>query len=81
MNKAKLTDLLSTIFDEKSYSTDEAVLFAYSMDVSIHEYVPDAVVLPENRDQVVQLVKLAHTYNIPLIPRGSGTGASGGAIA
>ena len=81
MNPNQLNSLLGSIFDEQSYSMDKALLYAYSMDVSIQEHLPDAVVMPNTRDQIVQLVKLAYQYNIPLIPRGAGTGASGGAIA
>ncbi|MFX1293765.1 MAG: FAD-binding oxidoreductase [Promethearchaeota archaeon] len=81
MNKDKLKELLTPIFGNKSFSTDKALLYTYSMDVSNQEYIPDAVVMPENRAQIAQLIKLANTYNIPLIPRGGGTGASGGVLA
>ncbi|MHA1426853.1 MAG: FAD-binding oxidoreductase [Candidatus Helarchaeota archaeon] len=81
MNKDKLLELLTSIFGKDSVSTDPALLYVYSMDVSIKEHLPDAVVMPQDRDQVVQVVKMANTYNIPLIPRGAGTGASGGAVA
>ena len=41
---------------------------------------PGLVVLPSSTDQVVQVVKLAGEVGLPLVPRGSGTGLSGGAM-
>jgi len=53
----------------------------FERDGSITGALPDAVVLPGDRDQVVQVVKLAARHGIPVGPRGAGTGLSGGAIA
>ena len=52
----------------------------FERDGSITGALPDAVVLPGDRDQVVQVVKLAARHGIPVVPRGAGTGLSGGAI-
>ena len=71
MNQDKLNELLSSIFDKKSFSMDKALLYFYSMDVSVKEHIPDAVVIPETREQLVHLVKLAYEHEIPIIPRGA----------
>ncbi|MBI4500412.1 MAG: FAD-binding protein [Gemmatimonadetes bacterium] len=42
---------------------------------------PMAVVLPGDRDQVVQLVRLLARERVPFVARGAGTGLSGGAVA
>ncbi|WP_298326939.1 FAD-linked oxidase C-terminal domain-containing protein [Haloactinopolyspora sp.] len=42
--------------------------------------VPAFVALPENRDQVVGVVRACARHGVPLVPRGSGTGLSGGAL-
>jgi glycolate oxidase len=42
--------------------------------------MPEVVVLPENTEQVAQVVRLANKELIPLTPRGAGSGLSGGAI-
>src|SRR5262249_20196546 len=42
--------------------------------------LPEAVVLPADRDQVARVVELAARHRIPVVPRGAGTGLSGGAI-
>ncbi len=81
MNSKELNEVLGSIFNQESFSMDKALLYAYSMDVSVREHTPDAVVMPENLQQIIQLVKTAYKFNIPLIPRGAGTGASGGAVA
>src|SRR5256712_2643738 len=42
---------------------------------------PDAVALPERTAEVVAIVKLCHRERVPVVPRGSGTGLIGGAMA
>lgn len=42
--------------------------------------MPDAVVYPESTDEVVELVNFARERRIPLVPRGGGSGLSGGAV-
>ena len=42
--------------------------------------VPDAVVLPSEREQVPQIVKACAKYKVAFVARGSGTGLSGGAL-
>jgi glycolate oxidase len=41
---------------------------------------PGVVVLPATREEVVEVVRLAHRERLPIVPRGSGTGLSGGAL-
>ena len=55
----------------KPYETD--ALAAYKQK-------PLAVVLPENTDQVSKILKFCYKENIKVIPRGAGTGLSGGAL-
>ena len=40
---------------------------------------PGLVVLPETADQVRSVLRLCHELEVPVIPRGAGTGLSGGA--
>jgi glycolate oxidase len=55
-------------------------LTIFERDGSISGALPEAVVLPADRDQVVRVVNLAARHGIPVVPRGAGTGLSGGAI-
>lgn len=64
----------------------EAVLW-HAEDLMLYEYdglsalqIPDAVVFPTSTEQVVRLVNLAAAKKKPIIPRGAGTGLSGGAV-
>jgi len=41
---------------------------------------PGLVVLPATRAEVVEVVRLAYREGLPIVPRGSGTGLSGGAM-
>jgi glycolate oxidase len=42
--------------------------------------VPDAALLPESREQVAAALRVAHARRLPVVPRGAGTGLSGGAL-
>ncbi|MCI5166876.1 MAG: FAD-binding protein [Candidatus Electrothrix sp. GM3_4] len=52
----------------------------YSYDASGQNFMPDAVALPESTDQVAALLRLADAYRFPIIPRGAGSGTTGGAL-
>ncbi|MBX7047503.1 MAG: FAD-binding protein [Ignavibacteria bacterium] len=43
-------------------------------------FPPEVVVKPSNTDEVSSILKLANEYKIPVVPRGGGTGLSGGAL-
>src|SRR5436305_1289506 len=46
-----------------------------------HRRVPGVVVLPGSRDEVIAVVRLLGALGMPFVPRGAGTGLSGGALA
>lgn len=43
--------------------------------------IPDGVVIAQNVDDVVELLRLAHAAHVPVVPRGAGTGLAAGASA
>jgi glycolate oxidase len=62
------------LFDEeafKKYGHDETEDFVF---------YPEVVVLPNTPQEISEVVKLCNNKNIPLTPRGAGTGLSGGAL-
>ncbi len=59
---------------------DPLVVAMYASDASLYEISPLGVVYPKDHDDVVQLAKYASEVNLPLIPRGAGSGVAGGAI-
>jgi glycolate oxidase len=52
----------------------------FERDASIEGALPDAVVLASTTAQVADVVKVAARHRVPLVPRGAGTGLSGGAV-
>ncbi len=65
----------------KSHVTKEKEeLLLYSYDATGNSYLPDAIVFPGSEDEVSQIVALASRENINIIPRGAGSGQTGGAI-
>jgi FAD/FMN-containing dehydrogenases len=42
--------------------------------------MPGIVVLPGSTEEVAQVVRIAREANLPIVPRGAGTGLSGGAL-
>ncbi len=48
---------------------------------TFYKGMPDAVVLPARTEQVVDVVRLCRREGVPVVPRGSGTGLIGGAMA
>lgn len=52
----------------------------FERDGSITAGLPDAVVLPSTTAQVADVIKVAAKNHIPIVPRGAGTGLSGGAV-
>jgi len=60
--------------------TSPAELLTYECDGLTHGRTrPDLVVLPGSTEEVAQVVRLARAAGRPIVPRGSGTGLSGGA--
>src|SRR6476646_7480704 len=52
----------------------------FERDASIEGVMPDAVVLASSTQQVSDVMKIAARHHIPVVPRGAGTGLSGGAV-
>jgi glycolate oxidase len=62
-------------------ATDEGRM-VYEADMhTFYKGAPDVVVLPETTEQVALLVRLCRREHVALVPRGSGTGLIGGAMA
>ncbi|HEY3767667.1 MAG TPA: FAD-binding protein, partial [Candidatus Angelobacter sp.] len=58
---------------------EELMLYEYDAGTDVHR--PGAVVFAQTTQQVSQIMKMASDKKIPVVPRGAGTGLSGGAIA
>ena len=84
LESAALVAGLEKILGEGRVLASPEDLFLYSYDSSfeseVHQYLPQAVVLPQDREEVVEIVKFASRNSIPLTPRGAGTGQCGGSV-
>ena len=61
--------------------TDPDRLVVYESDgLTSYRVRPRAVVLPGSTKEVVEAVRLLHSSDIEIVPRGAGTGLSGGAL-
>jgi glycolate oxidase len=48
--------------------------------LTLYRQVPMVVALPETEEQVTRIARTCFELNVPIVPRGAGTGLSGGAL-
>jgi glycolate oxidase len=70
---------LSAVLPGKT-STEPEDLICYGFDASGLEAQPSAVVWPQNVEDVVAVMKFSSSNGVPVIPRGAGSGMTGGAV-
>ncbi|MEW4489145.1 FAD-linked oxidase C-terminal domain-containing protein [Thalassoglobus sp. JC818] len=73
-----LDDLKSEFSGELRF--DAAAREIYSCDASIYQILPLGVALPHSTEDVVLLCQYASENDVPLIPRGAGSGLAGGCL-
>ncbi len=82
MNRPTLTAALTSIVGARHVRQAPAERATYAMDgLPTRRCLPDVVVLPGTREEVIAVIRLLATLGIPFVPRGAGTGLSGGALA
>ncbi len=81
MRLSALTDQLRHIAGRDAVLDSPEDLMLYEYDGGVRKSTPTAVVFPQSTEQVSRIVKLAGSEGVPIVPRGAGTGLSGGAIA
>ncbi|HEY8447917.1 MAG TPA: FAD-linked oxidase C-terminal domain-containing protein [Thermomicrobiales bacterium] len=85
MDRASIIERLERIVGPGGVFHRPADLLVYEYDGSVDGAVetarPTAVVLPTTAEQVAEVVRLAAAEGLPVVPRGAGTGLSGGAVA
>lgn len=70
----------SSVLGLRFIRDDLAARAVYSEGAGISRVLPRAVAVPTSADDVAALVVWARDANLPLIPRGSGSGMAGGAV-
>ncbi len=81
--KRKPLDKLEEVLGKEKVNRSLVERKLYSYDatpIPIERAVPSAVVFPENKEDVVKLVKVCYEEDIPIFPRGAGSGLTGGAV-
>ena len=73
----KIKAALIQIVGQQNYTDSLIDMVSYSYDASEQRGRPSCAVWVENTGQVSEVLKLASRENIPVIPRGAGTGLSG----
>lgn len=78
----KVLEELKEILGEDGVKVDIDYLERYSKDetAELEPFKPDVVVFPRTPEEISKILKLANKMNIPVTPRGAGTGLSGGAV-
>ena len=71
---------LSNIVGYDNIYSDNAHLIAYSYDATRTRYKPDAVIFPRNENDISEILKYCNKYKIIIIPRGAGSGFTGGVL-
>lgn len=80
MDKAHIAYFKKLLGEDNAYF-DEAHRRAYSYDATRKSFLPDGVLFPRDENDVCEILKFCNTHQIIIIPRGAGSGFTGGALA
>ena len=81
VKQQELVNALRPILTEDTLLWEPEDTIPYECDgLAAYRQMPLAVALPQTEDQVVQILKICNQLNVPIVPRGAGTGLSGGAM-
>jgi glycolate oxidase len=75
-----LLDRLRAIVGPDWVRSDEPTRELYGQDGLKQPRLPDVVILPADTREISQIAALCHETRTPIVPRGAGTGYSGGAV-
>ncbi|AXK48371.1 glycolate oxidase subunit GlcD [Aliarcobacter trophiarum LMG 25534] len=76
----KHLDYLTSIVEQDNIKTDKAHLIAFCYDATKSRFEPDAVVFPRNEEEISKILKYCNEHKIIIVPRGAGSGFTGGAL-
>jgi glycolate oxidase len=80
MLKPSVVKELKNIVGSAYLSTSPEDMIAYSYDATQQEVLPWAVARPVSAQEVSAILRLANRELFPVVPRGAGTGMSGGSV-
>ncbi|MDP3119905.1 MAG: FAD-linked oxidase C-terminal domain-containing protein [Sulfuricurvum sp.] len=73
-------DFFTGLIGRENVYSDKAHLIAYSYDATRERFEPDAVLFPRSEQDVSDILKYCNEHRIVLVPRGAGSGFTGGAL-
>ncbi|MCX8105478.1 MAG: FAD-binding protein, partial [Ignavibacterium album] len=78
---ASVKNKIKSIVGSDNYfdSFEDRLVYSYDGTPVLHQ-MPEAVVFPQNEEQISEILQLANNAKFNVIPRGAGTGLSGGSI-
>lgn len=71
---------LKAIVGDDNCLSDKAHLLAYSYDATRTRFLPDAVIFPRHEEDISAILRYCNEHNIIIVPRGAGSGFTGGAL-
>ena len=79
--QAEVARALRDFLPERAVLFDEEDTRPYECDgLTAYRQLPMVVALPETEEQVQRILRVCASLKVPLVPRGAGTGLSGGAL-
>jgi len=75
-----ILDKITEIVGKERITTRPEDLHCYSYDGTARPYLPEVVVFPESTGEISHIMKLANHYSFPVVPRGAGSGMTGGVV-
>jgi len=78
--KSFLKDIQKHIPDDRIY-TDDMRLLAWGTDAGFYRLIPQVVIQSANEHEIIEILKTANRYKLPVTFRGAGTSLSGQAIS
>ncbi len=80
MIRENLIRELREVVGDRYVLIEKEDVIVYEQDGSILQAMPEIVVLPGSVEQVSAVIRAARKADVPIVPRGSGTGLAGGAV-
>ncbi len=71
---------LQKISGKSNVTRKKEDLLCYSYDATGHSFLPDVIVFPGSENEVAQILNFASKYHFIVVPRGAGSGMTGGSL-
>jgi len=76
----KHLEKLKDFVGNENIKSDKAHLIAYSYDATKTRFEPDAIIFPKDENDVSKILEYCNEHKITIVPRGAGSGFTGGAL-